>query len=748
MDHSTILIDPSPPLTPSEEERRLALLERITAARRKVNVLNGVLSDSEQTELIDLTRRKLKSMESMQLALALLDTSIDQHFSPELAVELKRLLNHCVGFYLNVHQYHNGIHCVSMIRETLNLADLAEIGDDLSLKILVLTGLFHDMGNGEAPVAPDSEDGDEIQGVVIFLNLLNEVDRRRESGEPLNELAALETIRSTTLTLPLPADVQVAGAHEVTATAEEVIAAGIAGTVFRDRFADLGSLGFGTRYNVIILNLLKEGRPLLSDFERFVALSQTPLTWLTRDGDIAGSTESTNAFPLGVLNRVEDLRRDGIFRPGAGCGPGNYRGGFHAFLGGELSKGESKARSVARSGSPLFYPRLVRDGKEDPAAERLAHYARRRFREEKRRFEQVMTRHWDICTALYILIEECHAGMHPEYGRSILTIPFAKLGRLLVSLQNAPRERVDSALYVDAEKGETRALCFDLKDYPLLAEDSPFAEKTFPELPPATLNRIFTPRTSLIRTETDRRELQALFAARLRMEDLEASLEEALAEVYTNPSLTEEQLRAIQECKATHKQPLIDAEERVREWGRLRASELTPRQIQALATIGFIPPSMIATREEANEVAAELDQISIEKSKEAAIQPMLGAVLGVADLTPQVFFLKTFAPGQEKIIERGQFHQRICLILRGTAVVVLDDGRQVTVSRGSLIGEMSALSNEPASADVIATEEHGPVRVALLANVDLTEAYESEVLKARATELARARKLEVRAPLD
>ena len=359
-----------------------------------------------------------------------------------------------------------------------------------------------------------------------------------------------------------------------------------------------------------------------------------------------------------------------------------------------------------------------------------------------------MIRHWDICTALYVLIEECHAGKHPDVGDSILTIPLSQLSRLLADLQDAPKERVDNALYVDAEKGQTRALSFRLQDYPLLAEDSPYADKKFPELPPVTLNRIFTPGTSTIRTEGDRAELQALFLAKLKMEDLELSIREALAEVYTNPELTEPQLSRISEYHSRRGLGLTDGDDRVRSWGRLRETGLTPRQIQSLATLGFIHPSIAASQEEARELGAELEKIAIEKSREIDIQPMLDAVLGVADLTPQVFFLKTFHLGQEKIISRGQHHERTCVILQGTATVLLKDGREVQRTRGDLIGEMSALSNEAASADVVATSEHGPVVVALLSNVDLTEAYESEELKVRATELARARKLEVREPLE
>ena len=743
-----ILTEPCEILSAEEELRRLALIDRIKRAGKKVNVLNGELSDEEQIELIDLTRRKLKNMEAMQLALALLDSLLNEHFDTDTALQLKYLINHCSSYYLNIHQYHNAIHAVNMIRESLHLADIANMTDQQQLKLLVIIGLFHDVGNGEAPVAPDTETGDEVQAVVVFLNLFKEAQRRRNQGKPLGELAALADLGEMTLTLPLPQEVDIDGRHQVTASGEEVVAAGIAGTVFRDRFADLGSLAFGTKYNMITLKLLKGQKPLLDDFERFVALSQTPLTWLARDGDIAGSTESTNAFPLGLFCRAEDLRQEGPFQSGAGLGPANYRGGFQVFIGGWFGTTETRAREVAHTGSPLFYPEIDRDGQPDPAAERLADYARRRLAEEDRRFEQVITKHWDICTALYVLVEECHAGKHQNIGTNLLAVPIQHLIPLLKGLERAPKERVDEALYADAKQGQTRALHFTLEDYPLIRKDSPYANKTIPELPPATLNRIFTPQTSQVETESERKEQQELLAALQRMEDPGQSLQEALGEVYTHPALTEEQIKVLEHYHGTRAISLTDADERVCAWGSLRAVRLSPRQIQSFATTGLISGSIVASRDEAADIASELERIALDKSRGTALQPMLGAILGVADLTPQAFFRKMFYPGQENIITKGRHHGRICVILSGTATVVFEAGPKLPVSRGDLIGEMSAVTNEPASADVIATPENGPVTVALLSNIDLNNAYESEALKVRAMELVRSRKLEMGEPID
>lgn len=739
---AAILTNRPPPLSAAEEAQRQGFLDLIKSAGRKINVLNGVLAPEELSTLIDLTRRRLLSMESMQLALALLDTSLDEHFHGDTLLDLKRLVYHVIGYHLNLFQYHTSVHVVSMIRETLHLADIAGLIDERQLRLLVLSGLFHDAGNSEAPLAPDRPDGDEIQGVIVFLRLRREAARRRANGEPLGELAALADLHEETFTVPLPPEIDVDGRHEVTATGEELVAAGIAGTVFRDRFADIGSLGFGTKYNLIILKLLKGEHPLLHDFERFVALSQTPLTWLTRDGDIAGSTEGINAFPLGLLNRVEDLGRDG-FKPGAGCGPTNYRSGFHAFLSGQFSKGESRAREVAQTGTPLFYPRLVGDASSG-AAERLENYARRRFNEENRRFEQVMARHWDMSTALYVLAEELRAGKHPGYGHNLLALPLRRLAPLLQGLENAPKERIDAALFVDAEKEQTRALNFRLADYPLLHADSPYADRAIPELPPATLNRIFTPKTSLVRTASDRQEQRELFAALQKMEDLNLSLQDALAEVYVNPALTPEQLAILEPFFQRRGGLLSDGDERVAAWGTLRAAGFSSRQIQALATVGVVARNIVVSREEATDIATELEMIALEKSRGSTLPPMLAAVLNVADLAPQAFFLKTFHPGADKIIVKGQRHRRLCVILSGTATVILPGGFTPSVGRGDLIGEMSALSGEPATADVLVPPGGAPVTVAMLSAVDLNTAYESEALKVRAMELAQVRKSQIK----
>lgn len=239
--------------TPEDEVARLDMLQKLQREGKKVNTLS-IEGGNERRGAMDVTRRKYGTMDSARQGSNRLFAALNEHFSKGDARELKDLARHASGHYLNTHQYHSAPHALGMTREMLQLAEIAGYTDPMVKKALVVAGIYHDTGNGLHPVPPVGPGADEVQAFKILaedMKTAESVARLSEQGlhsGSSNELKALQNIRNEKVTIK-------EGGKDVQYPMLDVIAACIAATVFRDRFAPSDVIAFD-QYVINILEIL------------------------------------------------------------------------------------------------------------------------------------------------------------------------------------------------------------------------------------------------------------------------------------------------------------------------------------------------------------------------------------------------------------------------------------------------------------------------------------------------------------
>lgn len=458
-------------LTP--DTRRLQLLQKLHG---KSNTLAKGLTSEEMEQLMAYTRQKYGEMPSAQSALLRLDAALLRYL-PEDAAELSALARHAMGHYINVDQYHNAVHMLSMTREALHLADIADIEDKTDmLRTLVIQGLYHDAGNGIHPVPPVDAQADEVQAVEIFLKDVQEARLRSKAEKDPGSLKALLKMGGVKI-----------NGNVVEQT--ELIATCIAATVFRDRFAPTSSLAFQQYVKAILGHVHRTATPEflpIQALERFTKLMESAPAWIARDADIAGSTYTSNVLGNNLLNRGEDVLRG----MGAESGFSRYHAGFIGFIGAGFHQGlVTDAVKAAREGSPLYLPQ----GDGNPAA--IFSYGKEQLANEKTRFEQLASQHTPMLTTLFVLIGEA-ATTHERF----LQLPLKEIRIRLEQFAGDPT-RVERARKVLKQESIT-SLDLDLQHYPLL-EDTRYQTMTIPSMTPGLVNRIFAPNTGLTKEQEE-----------------------------------------------------------------------------------------------------------------------------------------------------------------------------------------------------------------------------------------------------
>ena len=96
----------------------------------------------------------------------------------------------------------------------------------------------------------------------------------------------------------------------------------------------------------------------------------------------------------------------------------------------------------------------------------------------------------------------------------------------------------------------------------------------------------------------------------------------------------------------------------------------------------------MATREEIADILAEFTLFGDLQTPQ---------LLGVASTFDEVFF-----PEGERVLRQGLSANGFYVILEGSADVVIDGERRVTMQRGEFFGEVSILLGEPPTADIVA----------------------------------------------
>jgi hypothetical protein len=455
------------------ESRRKQLLNLLEKAKpgQKINTLAEGLSKEEMNELMERTREAYRNMPVIKSVFGRLSGAIKKHFEADEAQELIDLADHSLGLYLNTDQYHNAVHALSMTRETLHLAEIAGITDKETLRALVIQGLYHDAGNGIHPVPADTKQADEAQAVGIFMRDVREGQRRVRDREDPGSLASLVKLRGVKM-------------NGETVDQRELIAACIAATVFRDRFAPAHSLAFNEYMKAILEHVHGTDPRFLQirHLDDFLTLMDSGPAWIARNADVAGSTYVSSVLYNNLLNREEDVRRG----MASGVGFAKYHNGFIGFIGATFHQGaQNDAVKTAKGGSPLYYPG------GGASAEAIAAYGKQQLVTEKARFEKLISEHEPMLNALFVLMgEEISKGKDAGF----LKLPLKEIRARLAAFAADPKriQRANAILTQDP----VTSLDLDLSEYPLLG-DKRYADKKIPELTPGIVNRIFAPNEAL-----------------------------------------------------------------------------------------------------------------------------------------------------------------------------------------------------------------------------------------------------------
>ena len=771
--------------TAEDEQRRQAILKDLRDenegplnAAKKMNTLNEKLDDTSRTELEDLTRRKYLSMESVEILTVRLDLALMEHFLPHQARQLKQLAIHVMGKYINVHQYHNAIHMLSMTLETLELADRIGADDPSLLQSIVIACFYHDAGNGRAPVGPDSPAGDEVQAVQIFLQDLEEAERRVADDGDAGDLQALVGLSGQIQSVTLPSKDELphtfADIGDVaTMSNREIVAAQITFTVFRDRLRNINNEeNIGAYVDMVAKQLYGENIQKKDvRWQRLYAMKETVQTRLVCNGDIAGSIDNEN-WLNSLLVKMEDLSRDEVdpkvpFVVGAGEGPVQHNKGFKlCFLRGAFDSAEMISEGTIRSRLDANVFSVPGNGH---AAEELEAFSQERLADEERRFTKMMQTHGDMARALYVLAEEVRAGRHSDdYNRNLSEYPISAIHSLLEGLLADPAqdERIRDAFRSETEDvyrqrqkpdqyDETvfAPLEMSLADYPLLTNPA-HKDHTIVDKTPGTFNRIFFPGVSSAITEEEREIRRELSERRPRLVGNFNEIGDALKGTYPDRLLGEKQLRLLNDLRSIEDHYGVAEDDpeypfqRMEAWRSLRKEGFSPSQICDLSAAGFIDQDIQTSSEEMDKVLEELTHLAVESrgAGDRQMHSLALSALEVADITPSAFRIMTLeSPDDEHaLIHRGLEVGYGVIILSGEATVYLPDRQtqphvEKKVGSGELLGEMSLL-NPPdhlGTADVYPTGDE-PLKLAIISDLDFHD-RKSGAFKARAHQIAQRR---------
>ncbi len=699
--------------TPKDEVARLSILQKLQAEGKKTNILG--VKKSERKSAMERTRRRYGQMESARQATNRLFAAINEHFSPEDAEELKDLTRHAIGHYLNTDQYHSAPHALGMAREILQVADVAGYTDPKLLKALVITALYHDTGNGLAPVSPVGEKGDEVQSFKILMEDIKmseemaDLEERGEMRRSKKHLHALSKIRKETIALT-------ENGRTVEYPTIDVIAASIAATVFRDRFAPPDSVAFD-EYAISILEILYDkngGEIPVTALPNIKRLMNSGPAWLSKNADISGSTNTANVLQANLANRLEDYRR-GLAKD---AGPEGYHGGFIGFISGMFYQGTVWAPvEQARHGAPFYMPDGNREASEA--------YGRQRLTEEKERFNQLLKSNKPMMVALYIIM---YKGI--ENGENILDWPLERVRGELEKIATRDGgltnelEEMQQRGIMTKEQDRTLSLKVDEESYPLLFEKR-FEKRTIAELTPGLVNRVFAPNAARAQTPAQQKlanEIGAL-GARPTWEQIET--------LSGFGKITETQKALIDEERVVKG----EGKERAQYWNDLRKVGLSITQIQTLIDCEKIHMSR---NEHKNQTARVMETLEdLEGGTTIDELPCLSRFLEVADLNPEILQMETF-PAGEVMIHEGEKPERVLVVVKGRAVVKLSNGRDVILSPGSIMGEISALTGKGAVANVVAGKREDVVCIAL-PSYELVQEYQNTDLRLHAARLAAKR---------
>lgn len=697
--------------TPADESSRLHALNLLAASGEKINTL-GIHDGNERQKTMDVTRRKYGTMDSARQVSNRLFAALNEHFSKGDAKELKDLARHASGHYLNTDQYHSAPHALGMTREMLQLAEIAGYTDPKVKKALVIAGIYHDAGNGIHPVPPVGPGADEVQAFKVLaedLKNAESVARLSVQGihaDPLTELKALQGIRSEMVSIN-------EGGKEVQYPMLDVIAACIAATVFRDRFAPSDVVAFD-QYVINILEILHgKGIQEISAVSliNIKKLINSGPAWITKNADISGSTNSVAVLQANLQNRTEDLRR-GMAKD---AGPVGYHNGFIGFISATWHQGLDWAPvKQAKQGAPFYMP----DGNSGA----VETYGRQRLAEEKERFEQLVTSHKPMMMALYLLIQQ---GVDTK--DNVLAWPLRKVRESLVGLCKANgglRGALEEAQKSGAMTKENAAdlgsfeVTADL--YPLLF-DQRHEQKSICDLTPGMVNRIFAPNAA--RTQTSSKLLRNSKLVGLAADSSWEEIEAAVG------SLNDTQKALIDEKRQVGAQ----GKDQAQYWNDLRDAGLSIAQIQDLAACGKVS---MPGYEDAERTKAAVEALEdLEGGVAIDLQPCLARLLEVADINPDVLRTERFEPGSA-IIGVGENPERVLVIVKGRATVRLGEGESRTLVPGSVIGEISALTGKGAVAEVVAVRG---VECISLPAWELANNYQNDDLRLSAARLAAGR---------
>lgn len=727
----------------SNEERRLVLVSKIKCSKEKINILNIALTSVEQTELQELTRNKYLSMPCMRVALGRLHLAFDEIFSEEDSSKLKLLTNHVIGYYLNTNQYHNAFHAISMTLESLNICNILGVTDIKALKAVVIGDLYHDSGNGEAPTAPDSAWGDEVQSCKIFKTDLKSVEAKMIAGLDLGPLAALADLERERIQYPLPIHVQLSTRAEQvgnieTSSMAEVVTACIAYTVFKDRFETLENLAFHTQYIKIILEQFHETEEIsVEQYKHFLNLSQSYIVWIAKNADIAGSLEGIHGVQNSLLSYAEDQMRAG-FKPGHNQDFDQYRAGFLGFIGAAFASPTSTMAKEIKEQGFCPFPSIGKDDQEayysSDGLVSLRKFFEERVQQEDRYFSRAKEIFGKMLTALFVIAAE-----ESQDGKNVAHLTIAQLRIKLEKWQNAEISRVKAILpesNIENWGPRFKRLDYDLERFPLLKLDE-FQGLTIADLSPAIFNRIFLPEIAEARTLGEAQKIDQLRKAN-EISKLTNPRNIYFLDTYFG-ELNERQIDLI----INHDQIEIapsqshNAQQKImiEAWTKFR-QEFQYHEIIQLAEAGIIDHRIAGSSQEACCIQNTIFDLAREE-EQSLMRPCLTGILNLLAHCPRSFRILSL-DSQSELIKFGKKTGAVYILLEGDLSINIRN-KIIPLQRGELVGEMSVLSDLPAIASVYVPAGKS-AQVAMVRKEDILAQYAAAEFRTHLISLARARR--------
>ncbi|KKP37181.1 hypothetical protein A2483_00485 [Candidatus Peregrinibacteria bacterium RIFOXYC2_FULL_33_13] len=278
-----------------------------------------------------------------------------------VANEITGLSVNCLKKYKHHYQYHNAEHALNVAMDSLKLTSCLEekISSKKYLR-LIISSLYHDIGNGKYPKAGI----DEYESVNSFLK---------------------DTIKVPLLKKLLKSDIL-------------QISSSILSTVFHDRYCDAALLK-NQKYILKTLKLLKKYN-IKTDQQKIISLMCNTESWIIKNADIFGSLKKDSILKNNFTNYWENLLSGKFPRF---CSAKLHRELFVKFIVGKIhKKSYQKDTKFSLKANEKYI--LITPNNSDKFPSKLEKYGKYILLKSEKEFHKIITIHHDILNYIHYLM--------------------------------------------------------------------------------------------------------------------------------------------------------------------------------------------------------------------------------------------------------------------------------------------------------------------------------------------------------